>query len=302
MAPQLAFLGLGAMGQGITKNLILKGNLENPLILWNRTTQVAVDHSIDVGHSLVLETIEQVLARASIIWSCFSGEAAVLETFETILQHNLKGKLFIECSTITAEGTNIISERIIAAGGEFVAMPVFGEPGMAEAALLTCLPAGKKEPVQHVLPYLKGVIGRAVIDLSDQNPGFASHMKLLGNVLIVQMIESVAEAHVLAEKTGLGSSYLHQLIESIWGGAYSIYSERMRSGNYYTQQPIVNVSMARDVASHVLALAEHSGTELKAYKISAHHLDDVQKQAGKDGDISGIYGAVRQESGLPFER
>ena len=35
--------------------------------------------------------------------------------------------------------------------------PVFGEPGMANDALLTCLPAGRKESVQRILPYLTGV-------------------------------------------------------------------------------------------------------------------------------------------------
>jgi hypothetical protein len=36
-------------------------------------------------------------------------------------------------------------------------MTVFGEPSMANAAILTCLPAGAAESVRRVLPYLKGV-------------------------------------------------------------------------------------------------------------------------------------------------
>jgi hypothetical protein len=31
------------------------------------------------------------------------------------------------------------------------------------------------------------------------------------------------------------------------------------------------------------------------------HLADVQKHMASKGDIAGVYGAVRQEAGLPFE-
>ena len=58
--------------------------------------------------------------------------------------------------------------------------------------------------------------------------------------------------------------------------------------------------MAKNVASHVLALAQGSESELKAYKTAVHHLDDVEKHTGKNGDISAIYGIIRKESRLPF--
>ncbi|KAI9663953.1 MAG: hypothetical protein M1821_007444 [Bathelium mastoideum] len=302
MAPRLAYLGLGAMGQAMTKNLILNGKLEHRLILWNRTLQVALDHSARIGHSVVAETVEEAVQGADIIWSCFASQEAVSERFETILQRDVKGKLFVESSTISADATNKLAERVIAAGAEFVAMPVFGEPSMAQRALLTCLPCGREESVQRVLPYTKGVVGRAVVDLSGQKPGTASTLKLVGNTLIVGMIENVAEAHVLAEKAGVEAKCLHQVIENVWPGPYAIYSSRMSSGEYYKDKPIVNVEMAKHVASHVLALAEETGTSLSSYKVAVDHIDDVEKHAGEAGDISGIYGAIRKKSGLPFER
>ena len=75
-------------------------------------------------------------------------------------------------------------------------------------------------------------IGRSVIDLSGELPGTASHLKVIGNVLIVQMIESVAEAHVLAEKTGMAAKHLHEVITSVFPGPFAIYSKRMSSGAY----------------------------------------------------------------------
>lgn len=59
--------------------------------------------------------------------------------------------------------------------------------------------------------------------------------------------------------------------------------------------------MARHLASEVLALAETSGSKLDAYEVGYKHMDMVHSHAGAKGDISGIYGAVRQESGLAYE-
>lgn len=49
------------------------------------------------------------------------------------------------------------------------------------------------------------------------------------------MIESVSEAHVLAEKSHLKAEYLHQVIESVFPGPFAIYSKRMMGGGYYKE-------------------------------------------------------------------
>lgn len=85
-------------------------------------------------------------------------------------------------------------------------------------------------------------IGRAVVDLSSEEPGTASHLKSICNVIIVSLIEAVAEAHVLAEKTGLKTECLQNALTTVWGGPYGIYSDRMSSGDYHrkdVRKPLV---------------------------------------------------------------
>lgn len=59
--------------------------------------------------------------------------------------------------------------------------------------------------------------------------------------------------------------------------------------------------MAIHLAGQVLGLAAGCGARLKSYEVADQHMKMVHTHAGPKGDISGIYGAVRQESGLPFE-
>lgn len=104
--------------------------MEKPLILWNRTHSRTVELNERIGHSIVAETVEEAVAPADIIFSCLTHGAAVSETFDKILQTDVKGKLFVECSTVLAAHMNELSRRVEAAGADFIAMP--GMPFNAE--------------------------------------------------------------------------------------------------------------------------------------------------------------------------
>ena len=41
---------------------------------------------------------------------------------------------------------------------------------------------------------------------------------------------------------------------------------------------------------------------MRGLEVADGHLADVQKHMGSKGDVAGIYGAVREESGLKFEK
>lgn len=84
----------------MSKNLVLNGNLEKSLILWNRAASRATSLSERIGHSIIAETLEDALSRSDIIFSCLTDEQGVLETFDAALKIEVKGKLFVECSTV----------------------------------------------------------------------------------------------------------------------------------------------------------------------------------------------------------
>jgi 3-hydroxyisobutyrate dehydrogenase-like beta-hydroxyacid dehydrogenase len=71
-------------------------------------------------------------------------------------------------------------------------------------------------------------------------------LKLIGNVFIVAMIETVAEGHVLAEKTGLGHELLQKMIQAIFPAPCSFYSDRMVSGKYY-KEPVSGLQHSSSV-------------------------------------------------------
>lgn len=286
------------------KNLVEKGQLDKPLLIFNRTQKRATDlsNSLTSDKSTVASSIEEAVSKADFIFTCVGDDAAINDTIDAALKSSVKGKLFVDCSTVHPETTEGLAKKITSAGAEFVACPVFGAPAMADNGQLVCVLAGPKESVEKVKPYCKGVMGRAIVDFGGQDVGKATLLKVIGNTFIVNMIETLSEGHVLAEKSGLGNDNLHQFIETMFPGPYTAYSTRMLSGDYHKrEEPLFAVDLARKDTRHAMALAKAAGTQMKDVEVADKHLEMVKKHQGETGDIAGIYGAVRQEAGLKFE-
>ncbi|KFH44577.1 putative oxidoreductase-like protein [Hapsidospora chrysogenum ATCC 11550] len=301
--PTLLWVGLGNMGRGMCKNIVEKGSLKSPLLLFNRSRERAVELSAKLtpGRTQVVETMTEGVTRADIVFTCLANDEAVEEFVAKALESDVTGKLFVECSTIHPDTTDAIAKAVVARGAEFVAAPVFGAPAAAEAGQLIGVLAGPKSSVGRARPWFKGVMAKAEVDMSDQPYGKATTLKVLGNTFILAMVEQLAEAHVVAEKSGLDTDLLHQFVDGFFGGAYAAYSTRMLRGVYHKEGPFFGVDLARKDARHAMSLASAAGARLKIVEIGDAHLAQVQEHSGSAGDIAGIYGAAREEAGLKFE-
>lgn len=272
-------------------------------MIYNRSTQKAHDLSAKLpGTMEVVEDVGQAVPRADIIFTCVANDEAIQELFGTILKGNVKGKLFIDCSTIHPEATDAVARDVVNAGAEFVAAPVFGAPAMADAGQLIGVLAGPKASVDKAKPWFKGVTSRAGIDLSDQPYSKSTTLKVLGNTFVFNMIEQLAEAHVVAEKSGLGTDVLHKFVEQLFPGPYTAYSTRMLTGDYHKRpEPLFAVDLALKDARHAKSLAKEAGAELKTLDLADAHLARVKEYCGETGDVAAIYGAAREEAGLKFK-
>ena len=222
------------------KNLVEKGNLSAPLVVYNRSVSKATEfvNQQPIGTYAVASSVEAAVASADIIFACLADDAAISDTLTTALKSDVAGKLFVDCSTVHPDTTTRLAGAAHARGADFVACPVFGAPPMAAAGQLVCVLAGPDAAVARVRPYCVGVLGRAVLDYGGQPVGTALRMKLIGNTFILGMVETLAEGHTLAEKCGLGTDNLHEFVETMFPGPYVAYSGRMCSGDYFARDEV----------------------------------------------------------------
>ncbi|KAI2469928.1 6-phosphogluconate dehydrogenase 2 [Annulohypoxylon bovei var. microspora] len=305
MAPQILWIGLGNMGRGMAKNLVEKGNLDKPVMIYNRTRKRAEDLAarLPEGKTVIVDSVEEGVGKADIIFNILSNDAAVKGVFNTLLKGDVAGKLFVDCSTIAPETTEEVAKLVTAKGAVFVASPIFGAPPAAEAGQLVFVPAGPKAGIDRMRPYTKGVMGKAEIAFEDKPVGLSLKMKLLGNSFVINMVAQLGEGLAVAEKSGVGSGPVQQLIDAMFGGVYSLYAQRMIQGTYWKMaEPLFSADNARKDANHAMTMAKNAGAELKLAKVADDYLKSVADYAGGDkGDIAGIYGIARMNAGLKYE-
>jgi 3-hydroxyisobutyrate dehydrogenase-like beta-hydroxyacid dehydrogenase len=112
-----------------------------------------------------------------------------------------------------------------------------GEPTMVSRRVVLSLPTGAGESVSRIKPYLQEFIGPSVVDLSGEEPASGSLLKLLGNVVILTTMETVAEANVFAEKAGVGAENMGKFMDTLFPRPpHTVYNQRMLSGGYHKSQ------------------------------------------------------------------
>lgn len=125
--------------------------------------------------------------------------------------------------------------------------------------------------------------------------------------MIAGIMEVVAEALVLAEKSGLGTSVLEQLIEHNFGALAYSDSKRMTDGVYMprkSQLPYSDLNLAIKDVGHGISCAQSVGTRLPTGEIVMEHLQRAKKfstqHEDRPLDSSSMYGILRQDAGLDF--
>ncbi|KAI1389943.1 6-phosphogluconate dehydrogenase [Hypoxylon trugodes] len=303
-ATQVGWIGLGSMGIGMSKNLQkhLSSTSAPPLIYTNRT--ISRGDPLKAIGAVAAESVGEVAKKSDIIFSCVSDDAALRHVADEIVASgNINGKVYVDCSTVHPDTSVAISKQISESGAEFVAAPVFGASAVAEAGKLIFVTAGPSTATSRIVPYLNGVMGRSVIDMGTE-VSKSSLLKIAGNVCVISFMEVICEAHVFAEKTGLGPAILEKMLGDMFGPIIESYSKRVTTGAYVPEpggKAGFDVQLAIKDIKHALNSATAAGTSLEVSEIALKHLQKAKSLVSdRPLDSSSIYGAIRTEADLDF--
>ncbi|EFX03112.1 6-phosphogluconate dehydrogenase family protein [Grosmannia clavigera kw1407] len=300
---QLGWIGLGSMGIGMSMNLQkhLSSTGAPSLIYTNRTLSRGKD--LQALGAIPVETVAEVTTKSSIIFSCVSNDQVLNEVADAIIAVGVKGKIYIDCSTVHPDTSVAVSKKITEAGGLFVASPVFGAAPMAAAGKLIFVVAGPAEATKKTSPYIKDIMGRSVIDMGE-DVSKSSMLKIAGNICVVSFMEVLSEAHVFAEKVGLGSAIFETMVADMFGPVLESYSKRLTTGIYAPEpggKAGFDVELSMKDARHALNCAKTAGTRLEVSEVALKHMEQARALLPDRAlDSSSMYGTIRKEAGLDF--
>ncbi|KND89096.1 putative oxidoreductase GLYR1 [Tolypocladium ophioglossoides CBS 100239] len=300
---RISWIGLGNIGQVVCKNLAKYGPSQGPVTVWNRTHQKAVDLDATSDGIVAVGSIAEAVSSSDIICLCLVDDAAVQDAFDTAIRDTVvKGKLFVDLSTVHPETAAAQAEKLQTYGAEYLASPIFGGVPLAVDRLITIALAGSSDAIAKFAPFTDGVICKNTITLANQPCEQASLLKLIGNFIRFSTIEVLCEASVLSEKVGLSQETLSKFVELLIPGPAAGQLKMLDSGAYHkVENPQIPISMAVKENAHLNDLAQKNGVKLRTLDTVTHHTDRVNKNRGPNASLMAIFGNIREESGLPFE-
>lgn len=294
------------MGLGMATNLqtyTIAHSLQS-ISYTNRT--LSKGDSLKALGAVPYASIGELIQNSDIIFSSISDDNVLLSLVDSFLASgDVAGKILADTSTVHPSTASNAASKLSKAGAIFLATPVFGASPTAAAGIVLFAAAGPPEAIENLTPYLNAM-GRKVLRVGT-SPSKALLLKTTSNFLMAGLMELVAEAHVFAEKTGLDSEPLEELLKENFGPLIYTDSVRMTTGVYAPpkgEMPWSEVSLAIKDVGHGVKMAKEHGCKLPAGELALRHLTEAKIWGDREGrtlDSTSIYGVVREEAGLDFE-
>jgi 3-hydroxyisobutyrate dehydrogenase len=223
MAGKVGFIGLGAMGGPMARNLI---KADVPLVV----------HDIDTSKTAKLNA--EVAGSAKEVASKVERTILIVETTEQaqsvirgIAEGAKTGHIVVCMSTIDPFAARALAEELAAKGIEMVDAPVSGGTGRAESGDLSVIVGGDAAVVDKCRDLFE-VMGSKTFHVGPLGSGLA--MKLVNNMLVQVNTVAVAEALVLGVKAGLDPKTIYDVVRVSTGAsaAWELRVPRILKGDY----------------------------------------------------------------------
>jgi 3-hydroxyisobutyrate dehydrogenase len=208
---RVGFLGLGAMGAGMARNLHKAGLLA---AVWNRTPAKAAALAAELNCPTPA-TPAELAPLADVLVLCVSADQDVQAVVDALAPALRTGQLVIDCSTVSAATARTIATRLAGHGVEFLDCPVSGGVEGARDATLAIMCGGAPAAFLRAQPVL-AAMGRTVTHFGPVGAGQAA--KATNQIMCAGIIEAVSEAMAFAKANGLP---LDKLVETLGKGAGS---------------------------------------------------------------------------------
>jgi len=193
---KIGIAGTGKMGAAVASRL---ASLGHEIMVWNRTPDKARAIAANAGLK-VAATPRELAAASEAVISFLTDAAAVQHVYDRLLEADVKGKLFIEMSTVRPQVQKDLNEKVGGKGGRLVECPVGGTIGPAKEGRLFGFVGGEAADVERAKPLLQQMCRR----VEHVGPiGAGASMKLAINLPLLVYWQALGEALSLIRRLNL---------------------------------------------------------------------------------------------------
>jgi 3-hydroxyisobutyrate dehydrogenase len=284
---KIGFIGFGSLGSAIVTNLVSK-NYE--IIGWNRTKEKLLP--LPIGQAATpREVVEQAEVVMLNVFDSIAVDRILSET-DGLMRGDLKGKTIIDTTTNHFDAVLKFHALIASKGGSYLEAPVLGSVVPARQGKLTVLVSGKHDVYDKVYPILNA-IGSTIFFLGE--PGLATRVKLVNNLVLGSFMATLAEAVVLGEAAGISKEKVIEILVAGAGnsGVLNAKKEKLVEEDF---APHFSIAAIKKDIAYLTELADR----LERPSLMAGPLKIILENAVASGlgdlDLSAMYRAVKDLS------
>ena len=206
---QIGFIGVGAMGGGLARNLIRAGK---EVLVYDLNPE-AIAKTLEAGSTGKAAAQLQELAGADIVFTSLPlpqhleetmlGEAGLLSAMKA-------GAAYIDVSTIDPQTARKLATAAEAVGVKFLECPLGKTPAQAETAEEPIFVGGDEAIFKELKPILE-IVGNPVYYMGTVEAACA--LKLISNLIGMTNMAVMAEGIRIGEKAGIEPKYLLELLD-----------------------------------------------------------------------------------------
>ncbi|MGD8851823.1 MAG: NAD(P)-dependent oxidoreductase [Gammaproteobacteria bacterium] len=282
MKPTTGFIGLGAMGGPMAHNLHEAGLLAR---VWNRSRPRLDAFLAEHPAVAAAETPAALAARATVVISCVSADADLLEVVEQLAPGMTQGSVLVDCSTVSRAAAAAAAEKLAARGADFLDAPVSGGVEGARGATLAMMVGGEAGVLERVRPVLEALAGR----ISHMGPvGSGQATKAVNQIMAAGINQAVTEALAFAEAEGLP---LDRVIEVVASGAAASWFLQHRGPSMVERcfEPGFRVALHHKDLQICQEMAQAFGVSLPVVEMTLIHYRRLMEAGFGDEDISALF-------------
>jgi len=226
MANKVGFIGLGAMGGPMARNLIAAGA---PLVVHDIDASKTAKMNAEVAGSA--KEVAAKAERTIVIVETTDQAQSVIAGANGIVEGAKPGHIVICMATIDPFAARALAEDLSQRGIAMIDAPVSGGTGRAQSGDLSVI-VGGDEAVVDKCRDLFDVMGSRTFHVGPLGNGLA--MKLVNNMLVQVNTVAVAEAMVLGVKAGLDPQTIYEVVRTSTGAsaAWELRVPRILKGDY----------------------------------------------------------------------
>jgi 4-hydroxybutyrate dehydrogenase/sulfolactaldehyde 3-reductase len=210
MGKRIGFIGLGAMGKPMAKNILKKGIYDLTVFDLNKT---AVEDLKDMG-ATAAESVADLTRSSDVIITMVPNSPnveAIVYNADGILQHIKANTLLIDMSTIDPAVSRRVAKDIAKKEARMIDAPVGRTTDHAKEGTLSIMVGGDEDLFEECKPILS-CMGTDIIYCGPIGSG--ETMKIVNNLLTGILVTANAEALTLGKKAGLKLETMLEVLRS----------------------------------------------------------------------------------------